>query len=91
MKYKIKISTLLLLFLKMEALLVFLFVALSICAINISIYRLINEVGPKIKVDDVGFVCRPKLSYFVSTLLFYVVTYQSLSFFVGYVVAFIAI
>ena len=29
------------------------------CALNIFIYRLINDVGPKIKVDNVGFRVGP--------------------------------
>ena len=50
----------------MAALLVFHFVALPpffIYAINISIYSLINDVGPKIEVDDVGFYAGPNCCF----------------------------
>ena len=38
----------------------------------------INDAGPKIKANDVGFNAGPFI-VFIATLLFYVVTYQSLS------------
>ena len=50
----------------MAALLVFHFVALPlffIYAINISIYRFINDAGPKIEVDDVGFYAGPNCCF----------------------------
>ena len=50
----------------MAALLVFRFISLpsfSICTLNNSIYRLINDIGPKIEVDDVGFCVGPNCRF----------------------------
>ena len=44
-----------------------------LCALNTSIYRLINDVGPKIKADDV-VTMHTYFIVFFATLLFYVVT-----------------
>ena len=45
--------------------------------LGLVIIALINDVGPKIKVDDVGFSACP-FTIFVATLLFYVATQRRL-------------
>ena len=55
-----------------------------ICALNISIYRFINDADRKSRLMTWVFV-QAQIVMFVVTLLFYVATLQSLSFAVSFV------